>query len=163
MDITDLEPWPLEQLDYPLKRGYRYTVRDNREISSMYSGPGISRLISRFTITDYQASLLFSKGEELYFRWWISNKLNHGNDYFAMPLLTGAGMNTVAAIFSKNGIGASVLDGNRYRINIKLTSFALPAESMTEAEALAALETDPVLIALVESKNKLYNIVHGDW
>ncbi|WP_028471285.1 Ig-like domain-containing protein [Neptunomonas japonica] len=146
MDITDLEPWPLEQLDYPLKRGYSYAVRDNREMSSMYSGPGISRLISRFTITDYQASLLFSKGEELYFRWWIANKLNHGNDYFAMPLLTGAGINTVAAMFSKKGIGASVLDGNRYRISIKLTSFALPAELLTEAEALSLLSSEVVAV-----------------
>lgn len=161
MNTTDLEPWPLEQLNYPLKRGYSYAVRDNREMSSMYSGPGISRLISHFTITDYQASLLFSKGEELYFRWWIANKLNHGNDYFAMPLLTGAGINTVAAMFSKKGIGASVLDGNRYRINIKLTSFALPAELLTEAEALALLSVGPHQLQL--SVQQLDNIINEDW
>ncbi|MCV6612447.1 MAG: hypothetical protein OIF55_16925 [Amphritea sp.] len=132
MNIDDLEPWPLAKLDYPLNNGYRYQRHDNRQHSQMEAGAGVSRLKSRYTVVEYQFELLLTAAQEAYFRWWIAAKINMGNDWFAMPLLTGAAVNTVAAQFSKKGIGASVKSGRFFRVKCKAVSFELPSEQLEE-------------------------------
>ncbi len=98
----------------------------------MSSGPPLSRLMSSQVIVDHTATLLLKAEQLMYFEWWWANKINHGNNYFKITLMTSTGMNTVVAAFSKNGKGAAIMSGLYYRLVCNLTALELPSLAIPE-------------------------------
>jgi hypothetical protein len=161
MDLTELEPWPLEQLGYPLLSGYSIGPRDNRIHTAMTVGAGVSRLTSRYVVSDCTMTLQLTDGEEAYFRWWVHNRINLGNDYFRMPIRTGAGINDTAVRFAPGGIGQSQRAGARWRIQCKLEMVGSVATTLAELLIRELVETSA--ISLQAATNQLEQTIHEDW
>jgi hypothetical protein len=163
-DLAELETWPYEVLGRAaifMRSGYSYKPKENRQFSSMSSGPPTSRLMSTHIIADHSGKLELLDGELSYFEWWYANKINHGNDYFKINLMTGAGFNTVVAKFAKNGKGAATIKGMRYTLNCKLIVIELPTLALTEQEAIALANSGTFKLQL--ASNELKQVVHEDW
>ena len=122
-----LESWPTEQIGSFLRAGYNYNIRENRKYSAMSAGPPVSRSLSSQLIIDHEATLLLTPVQLQFFELWWFSKTNQGNDWFNVELMTGAGLNTVAARFSKNGKGRAVMDGQYYRLKCHLVTLDLPS------------------------------------
>jgi len=161
MDLTELEPWPLEQLGHPLLSGYSIGPRDNRIHTAMTVGAGVSRLTSRYVVSDCTMTLQLTDGEEAYFRWWVHNRINLGNDYFRMPIRTGAGINDTAVRFAPKGIGPTQRAGTRCRIQCKLTTVGSVAATLTEPLVTELAETN--VLSLQAAAELLEQTIHEDW
>ena len=93
-DLVELVTWPYDVLGEAavfLRQSYKYNSRDNREFSEMSSGPPASRLMSSYVIADHSGLLALNDGQLVYFEWWYTNKINHGNEWFKINLMTAAG------------------------------------------------------------------------
>ncbi|MCJ8337571.1 MAG: hypothetical protein MJK10_03790 [Pseudomonadales bacterium] len=124
---AQLENWPAEQIGSFLRAGYNYNIRENRQHSEMSAGPPVSRLMSSQIIIDHVATLLLTSEQLQFFELWWFSKTNQGDDWFNIELMTGAGLNTVAARFAKNGKGRAVMDGKYYRLKCNLITLDLPS------------------------------------
>ncbi len=163
-DLAALEKWPTEVLGRSvsfMRQGYRYKTRDNRIHSKMSSGAPTSRLLSRQMISDHTGKLQLSAEELLYFEWWYANKINYGNSWFTIDLMTGVGRSNVAAMFAKNGKGAAQLSGLKYTVSCQLITVELPVTAMTEQEV------KDLMIAgsyqLESSVDGLRKFIHEAW
>jgi len=161
MDLSDLEPWPVAQLGYPLRAGYSYKTIDQRQFTAMTAGAPVARLASHVQLLDLSFTLQLTEGQENYFRWWLANKLNHGTDYFTLDIKTGGGLNTVAVLFAKNGVGQSTPSGTGMRIACKAIGIGNPAAQMSEQLATDLLTINPrdLQIGLALLRKTL----HEDW
>ena len=163
-DLAELEMWPHNVLGRAaefMRQGYSYNVRDTRQHSEMSAGPPATRLMSTSIIADHNGKLDLNDGELAYFEWWYANKINHGNDWFKVKLLTGAGRNTVVAKFAKNGKGGPQLSGLRFSVTCKLTVLELPAIALSEQDAIALVKTGTFKMQLVS--NELKQVVNEEW
>jgi hypothetical protein len=163
-DLAELETWPYEVLGNAavfMKQGSSYRPRENRQFSEMSSGPPISRLMSTHIIAEHTGRLELLDGELSYFEWWYANKINHGNDYFKINLMTGSGFNTVAAKFAKNGLGTASMKGNRHSVTCNLIAEELPSLALTEEQAISLAKTGTFKLQL--ASNGLQQVVNEDW
>ena len=163
-DLTELEIWPYDVLGDAavfMRQSYKYNSRDNRQFSEMSPGLPASRLMSTYVIADHSGLLALNDGELVYFEWWYTNKINHGNNWFKINLMTAAGMNSVPAKFAKNGKGIASLDRMRYSLPCKLIAVELPSITLTEAEVKTLVQTGAFKLQV--AANGLEEIVHGDW
>jgi hypothetical protein len=163
-NLEDIKSWPVEAIGRSaifMNRGYSYKTRENRMHSDMSSGAPASRLLTKHTITDHTGTLHLTAEELMYFDWWYANEINHGNSYFKIDLMTGAGRTNVAAMFAKNGKGAATLSGLRYTVTCKLITVEQPVASLTEQEV------KDLMIAgsyqLEASVNGLRKFIHEAW
>lgn len=159
-----LEEWPHTLLGSAatfLREGYQYTTRDNRQFSKMSSGPELSRLVSRTLVSDVTGQLALTEGELLYFEWWYLNKINYGNDWFKIQLMTPAGLNTVAAKFTKSGKGAPTRRGIKHTVRCKLMTVGSPIDQFSEQEIIDLISIGP--FKLQSSIKELYAIVNEEW
>ncbi len=163
-DLAELPDWPTVELGAAaefLRQGFSYQLRDNRRHSELGQGMPVSQLQSRQTVVDLQGTLLLSQQDIRYFEWWWANVINHGNDYFKMPLITGAGVDTVVAKFAENGRGASTLSGLKYRVSCRLIITELPGVRLSKQHNIDVVTYGAPL--LERAADKLYEIVHGAW
>lgn len=163
-DLAELPDWPTVELGAAaefLRQGFSYQLKDNRRHGDLGQGMSVSQLQSRQTVVDLQGTLLLSQQDIRYFEWWWVNVINHGNDYFKMPLRTEAGLNTVVAKFAMNGRGAAMLSGVKYRVGCRLIITELPGMRLSEQHNKDLITYGAELIKL--AADKLNEIVHGAW
>ena len=160
MDLTDLPAYPHDKIGYPLRSGYSFKTRDLREVSDMMVGPGISHLISHYTVSDCAFTLRLSNGEEGYFRWWLANKINHGNSWFKMKIRTGEGLRYMPCHIASDGIGNSQYQNGSWTIACQLIVIGHPAEAMTETAAETLLQNGP---GDAYSTARLNDTINGEW
>jgi len=162
--LAELETWPYEILRraaHFMRQGYIYQPRDSRQFSEMSSGPPTSRLNSTYIIADHSGVLDLTMGELAYFEWWYHNKINHGDSYFKINLITGGGLNTVVAKFAKNGKGAVSIKGLGYSLTCKLIALELPSIALTEEQAIDLINKD--ILSLQLASNELKQVVNEEW
>lgn len=160
MDISDLPAFPHDKLGYARVTGSSIKVLDNREISDMMAGPGMSHLTSFFTVCELQFTMHFTRGQEGYFQWWRFNKINHGQLWFKMQFRTGEGLRWMPCFVQKNGIGDSKPKGRGYSVNLKLITLGHPAEHLTEALAKSLLANEG---GDAYNIDKLNAMINGEW
>jgi len=163
-DLAELEIWPYDVLGRAatfMRQSYSYKTRDNRQHSEMSSGPPATRLTSNYIITDHKGRLELKDGELAYFEWWYINKINHGNDWFKINLMSGSGMNTVVAKFAKNGKGSPTLSRMLYTLTCNLIALELPSSTLTEQEAIDLAQTGTFKLQL--ASHGLQQVVNEEW
>lgn len=133
-----LEKWPVDQIGYGLMAGYRYQDRSPRITSKMAGGEDRTRLTSRDVLRDHWFDLRLTPGQLAYFEWWVQAKIDMGESWFEIDLLSGAGMNTSVAKIVK--IGPPTRQGMRYRVAVQLLTRARPSVALTEEQALALVD-----------------------
>ena len=162
--LAELELWPYETMGRSavfMNRGYTYSPRDTREFSQMSAGAPLSRLMSKNLIVDHVGALELKQDELSYFEWWYYNKINYGNDYFKIQLMTATGYNTVVAKFAKNGKGQVSKTGITYKLTCKLIAMQLFGVTLTEQQIAQLTHIGVINTQAVSSE--LDEIVNGAW
>lgn len=104
--------------------------------SSMEDGGARQRRVYTLILTNYSASVEFTRQQMQIFEAWHHHYLHDGAEWFSMPLACGSGIYDAEARFTSGKIKAKLIEGAVFAVTLEIETRNRPVLSKAALDAL---------------------------